>query len=222
MIRRIIIFLCCSTTCLVSILFAENNDKSALYKMAGEFYKSALYDKAIEYCQKAIALDPNYDEPYYGIGLAYAGKGDEEKAVENFQKVIELNPSNASAYTALGAIFLNKRDIEKAIGYLKKAIEVNPSCPPESYFNLGSAYYTKGDFEQAVKYFKKLVDLSPYDDQAHTFLGNCYLRMGKNEEARAAYTKAMQLAKERFPTRTKEIEDLFNEKFFKAIPSSRK
>ncbi len=48
-------------------------------------------------------------------------------------------------------------------------------------------------YDEAVEYWKKLILLMPGFEKAYYGLGTCYFRLGKYEEARAAYGKVMQI-----------------------------
>jgi superkiller protein 3 len=91
------------------------------------------YDKAIEYYNKAIELNPDYAVAYYNLGNVYNNKGDYgkaieyyNKAIEYYNKAIELNPDSVDAYNNLGIAYNIKSDDDKAIEYYNKAIELNP------------------------------------------------------------------------------------------------
>lgn len=52
-----------------------------------------------------------------------------------------------------------------------------------------------GEAAQAKKSAQRAVELDPEDPRGHEVLGHAYLRFGQREEARAAYEKAIELAK---------------------------
>ncbi|MBK9013609.1 MAG: tetratricopeptide repeat protein [Saprospiraceae bacterium] len=57
------------------------------------------YDKAIEYYQKAIAADPNYDPSYYSIGHVYKNTGKYKEALQAFETYIALTINNPDNFT---------------------------------------------------------------------------------------------------------------------------
>ena len=69
-------------------------------------------DKAIEYFNRAIAIDPNYALPYAGLAQCYVplsyfgymrGTEAQAKAAAALQKALDLDDSLAEAHTALGS-----------------------------------------------------------------------------------------------------------------------
>ena len=65
---------------------------------AYELNNQGRYDEAIEECNKAIELDPNYALAYFNRGAAYINKGQYDLAIADCNKAIELDPNNAKAY----------------------------------------------------------------------------------------------------------------------------
>lgn len=58
-----------------------------------EFHAKKQYDQAIEQFRKAIEMDGNAVDAYYGLGLSCKAKGEKEKAIQAFEKVIALAPT---------------------------------------------------------------------------------------------------------------------------------
>ena len=67
-------------------------NRGAAYIDKGDF------DRAIEDCNKAIELKPDYAEVYYNRGLTYGIKGDFDRTIKDCNKAIELNPKFSLAY----------------------------------------------------------------------------------------------------------------------------
>ncbi len=55
-----------------------------------EFHTKKQYDQAIEQFRKAIEMDTNAVDAYYGLGLAYKAKGEKEAAIRALEQVIAL------------------------------------------------------------------------------------------------------------------------------------
>lgn len=91
--------------------------------------------KAIEYFQRAIAIDPNDPLPYEGLAVAYivsdgAPTQYMPKARAAALKAIELDDSLADAHSSLGLVKLVfDWDWKGAEQELRKALELNPNSP---------------------------------------------------------------------------------------------
>jgi len=53
--------------------------------------REGQYEQAILEFNKAIEIDPDYGDAYFGRGLAYAEKGEVAKAVSDLEKCIKLS-----------------------------------------------------------------------------------------------------------------------------------
>jgi tetratricopeptide (TPR) repeat protein len=98
-------------------------DSSLFNLRAYAFYKKGDYDKALDDCNKAIALDYSKPNPFKNRGLAYLGKGQYNKAIEQFNKSISIDPTYAYAYSGRGETLLKLGKTENALLDFKKACE---------------------------------------------------------------------------------------------------
>lgn len=80
----------------------EPSNKFAHYNMA-VIYWAGLHkiDLALEHFNKAIGLDGNYAEAYYGRGICYQSMGNKSKALEDLQQAVAINPQFQLAQDAL-------------------------------------------------------------------------------------------------------------------------
>lgn len=147
------------------------------------FYKALSEDKAdkneqaiIDY-KKAIAIDPNFVEAYYNLGVLYVENGNLDNAIFYFKKAIDVTPYSWIYYN-LAFAYEKKEDYNAAILYYKKTVEIDPNCA-KAYCNLAMAYQGKADYDNQIYYSKKAIALNPDDALAHYNLGVGYL--GKND-----------------------------------------
>ncbi|MCA1623474.1 MAG: tetratricopeptide repeat protein, partial [Acidobacteria bacterium] len=94
------------------------------------------YDKAIEYFEQAVNLDPNYAPAYTGLAnvhTAIGGSGngsieDFQKAQAAIEKALTIDDNLAEAHSYLGEIKVNYEwDFAGAEREHRKAIELNPN-----------------------------------------------------------------------------------------------
>ncbi len=100
-------------------------DASDYYQVGTGFGKVAHnFDKAIEYINKAIALNPKVEQFYEDLGVAYGLRGNFDEAIAVSQKLIQLNPNYAAAYLNLSVSYRNKGNKQLADQYEVKYKEV--------------------------------------------------------------------------------------------------
>jgi tetratricopeptide (TPR) repeat protein len=103
--------------------------------------------KAIDYFQKAIQLDPNNAGLHDNLGGVYADMGKVAEAQAEFQKAAELNPGGASGYYYnLGVVMVNQAKMDEAAVALKKATELDPNNANAFYW-YGMALFGKAEYK---------------------------------------------------------------------------
>lgn len=90
------------------------------------------YDKAIEECQRAIELDPEFGNPWNDIGAYLIEKGNHDEAIFYLKRATRTKSYNTYCYPHynLSRIWIKKGLLNKAISSLYKALEANPYFTP--------------------------------------------------------------------------------------------
>ncbi len=100
-------------------------DASDYYQVGTGFGKVAHnFDKAIEYLNKAVELNPKVELYFEDLGVAYGLSGRFDEAIATSEKLIQLNPSYPAAYMNLSVSHRNKGNKQMADTYLAKYNEV--------------------------------------------------------------------------------------------------
>ncbi len=88
-------------------------------------------DRAIELCQEAIALDPDFGNPYNDIGSYLIEKGDLDGAIEWLQKALKATRYEPREFPHinLGRVYLAKGMPLRAIQHFRSALEFDPENP---------------------------------------------------------------------------------------------
>jgi Tfp pilus assembly protein PilF len=86
-------------------------------------------DEAIEECQKAIEIDPEFGNPYNDIGAYLIEKGQYDAAIPWFERAMQAKryESPAFPHLNLGRVYERKGEWAKAIESYKKALTLNPN-----------------------------------------------------------------------------------------------
>ena len=142
-------------------------------------------EKAIEFLEHAVALDPNLAEGYFRLGIAYSLL---EMQYEQ-QGVITEAPENTNSGRTRKR---SERSFERAVEAYKKWIDANPK-DDLAYFNLGRTYSKIMKDEEAEEAFEKAVELKPEDTEYQTELGAILVKLAKYHEAIGPLKKAIEL-----------------------------
>ncbi|MGB5921653.1 MAG: tetratricopeptide repeat protein, partial [Syntrophobacteria bacterium] len=149
--------------------------------------------KAMESCQKAIALDNTPAEAHGRLGFLYAMRRQYDKAVAEAEKAVSLNPNSAMAHVMLGKTLIFDGRWEESIPEYKKAIRLNP-IPHHMYlYSLGLSYCWTGQYEEGVKWCEKSVRQEPDSLVARLMMTVVYSLSGRDEQARAEAAEVLRI-----------------------------
>jgi len=87
----------------------------------------ADYDLAIAEFDRAIKLDPNIAEAYFGRGRGYLRKGDNSRAVADYSQAIRLNPNDIISYSNRGRAYARMGDYDNAVADFESALRIDPN-----------------------------------------------------------------------------------------------
>ena len=99
--------------------FAHNN-LCVVYSSKG------LFDSAIEQCQIALSLAPNYAEAHFNLANAFSSKRLFDLAIEQYRIALMLNPNNAEAHFNLGLIYIYTGFKDMAQTEFKSGLKIKP------------------------------------------------------------------------------------------------
>lgn len=104
---------------------ADSRDPHVHYYLAllmsreGGFANPSELPEMIKHLDTAIALDPNFPEPYSLLALAQLSVGDPAKGLASMQKAVALSPRNEKYQFNLAQIYMNTRQPDAAIAILQ-------------------------------------------------------------------------------------------------------
>ena len=116
---------------------------------------------AVSLMETAIALNPNCEEAYIGLGDIYVHLDKIDEAVKYYYGALSINPDNPRVYGKCGIAFWEHDYIEEAIVAYNKAIEID-SQYDIAYNNLGVIYLDGiGNVKEAINLFNKAISINP-------------------------------------------------------------
>ncbi len=106
------IFLLCGLCLILSACTSKHEKAVELYKSGLRKMYNYQKDEALMDFNKAIELDPLYEQPYFCRGNIKYGNTDYQGALADYSKAIEVNPGFADAYANRGNLYesINQRD----------------------------------------------------------------------------------------------------------------
>jgi cytochrome c-type biogenesis protein CcmH/NrfG len=106
------------------------NDVETIVKLGNLYYDSQAYPQAIQYYEKALALQPNNADVRTDAGTAYWYTGDPDKAIASFEKALAIRPNHPGTLFNLGIVkWQGKKDPKGAVVAWEKLLQANPDYP---------------------------------------------------------------------------------------------
>ena len=149
--------------------------------------------RAFELAQKAISLDNTNEAAHSVLSWLYATKRQYEKAIAESERAISLNPNSAESYMRLGLVLAYAGRAEEGIPYIQNALRLNPFPSPNYFSNLAVIYCESGHYEKAIEAAKRALQSEPNTPIPYTTLAISYIRLGREEEARAAAAEIIRI-----------------------------
>ncbi|MBF0556214.1 MAG: tetratricopeptide repeat protein [Nitrospirae bacterium] len=172
----------------VDIITEAINEKDAnvsilLNNLGYSFNTLGEYEKAIEYCEKALEIDlaslgdkhPIVARDFNNIGGAWYSLGEHKKSIDYFEKALKIDlvslgdkyPIVATDYNNIGAAWKYLDEHKKAIYYYEKALKIDlvllgdkHSNVARDYNNIGMVWYGLGENKKAIEYCEKALEIN--------------------------------------------------------------
>ncbi len=189
--------------------YGEAVELMALHQLATTHISMLKYDKAKEYCEKALAIKPDYLDALLSLAHSYTGLKDFDKAElyynkyigtrENYDETTEKISliqiyvgSTHIGYYGLGLIFELKGDFDKAEEYYLKSIdhfEMFRDVLPR----LARIYLDRKDSDKALEFINKHLDWQPDSDLANLYKSEYFAQTNNKIEAELYLNRALEL-----------------------------
>lgn len=127
-------------------------------------------EESVECLHEVLALDPNYEEAHYNLGVEHRFRCEYAEAIERFERAIAIDPDYTIALTQLGYTLLLKGQREGSMPLFV--------C------------------ERAAVHLRRAVALAPDDPDPMIYLAQCLWRLERIREARMHYVEAVRLTPE--------------------------
>ena len=155
------------------------------------------YEKAAFYYTKAIDLSNSFVDAKtvsrYHLLRAHMQllQEKDEGVLSDLTKAIELDAENVDALNTLGYELIdNDIDIELGLQFVRKANRLAP-LEPHIQDSVAWGYYKSGDYKNALIYAERALNKLSDHAVANMHLGDIYRALGRYQEAKAQYRKAL-------------------------------
>jgi tetratricopeptide (TPR) repeat protein len=125
------------------------------YNQTGIKYgRKGNHNKALDYFDLAIQLDPNFIHSYNNRGFTYSKMQRYKEALKDLNRIIQLDPENVQAYSYRGFIYNNLQQYKKAMADFNHAIHLDDNCAT-AHLNKGVLLANLGGLYEASLHSEK-------------------------------------------------------------------
>jgi tetratricopeptide (TPR) repeat protein len=142
--------------------------------------------------QKAFQINPHSGEVATALAELKRSQSKFDEAITYYSKAAEIGSVDYEIAYGLGACYTYKQDYPHAIEWLRKSVAMSPDSGA-AHFALGNALFQSGDWDAAIPELTSSLRLEPRMKQAYFLLGRSYAKLGRKQEADAAFQKLDQL-----------------------------
>jgi tetratricopeptide (TPR) repeat protein/2-polyprenyl-3-methyl-5-hydroxy-6-metoxy-1,4-benzoquinol methylase len=128
------------------------------------------FDRAIDYYQIAIKLNPKFVEAHYNMASALQKKGDLKGAIKAYKQAVLIKPDYADAFYNLANTLKDMGELGAAIKSYKQAIKINTNLH-NAHNNMGNALKDMGKLTAAIESYKRAIKINSSHEDAYRNLG---------------------------------------------------
>jgi Flp pilus assembly protein TadD len=163
-----------------------------LYNKGLSLYHLGNYTGAIEYFDKALAINPHDVDALNGKGVALDHLGNYTGAIEYYDKVLAIDPQYAAALNNKGAALTNLGNYTGAIEHFDKALAIDPQYV-DALNSKGKALDNLGNNTGAILYYDKALAIDAQYVHALVNKGGALMNLGNNTGAIPYFDKALAI-----------------------------
>lgn len=176
------------------LLRSDGRNPSLLVDLASTFSIQQDFDKAFEYINKALKINPRYRQGYQLKGSIYRALGQADLMKSSYETAVQQDPQFYEGYIMLGAIYQEEQN-PLCIEYFTTAATLRPK-EAEAKYALAYAKQHFGKEESAAQLYREMSkDTSDYySSQAYFQLGHMkQFRFGDLDSAKFFYSEAIKV-----------------------------
>jgi tetratricopeptide (TPR) repeat protein len=143
-----------------------------------------VLDKALQFSQKAVGLDPHLPEASLLMGYTYLWLDEHEKAEEVINRLLGIAPNNADVLAFYGYLLAFSGRAEEAVTPLIRAKRMDPGRPVRFSHYLAFVYNLLERYDEAVAELEPYLEEYPSYFPLQRTLARAYCQAGDLKKAR--------------------------------------
>jgi tetratricopeptide (TPR) repeat protein len=161
-----------------------------LYNLGEAYLRDGELAEAELILKRALNLKSDSPEAVYLLAQVYTEQQKPVDALDLLVRGHKLAPENTDIIYSLARVSMSQNYYEDSIPLLESGLKLAPHRP-DLLAALGESYFMSGRVEKAIDEFKQLIYLDP-TARSYAFLGLCYRRLGRFDEARKYFQEGLK------------------------------
>jgi TolB-like protein/Flp pilus assembly protein TadD/predicted Ser/Thr protein kinase len=153
-----------------------------------------LHERAITSLRRAIALRPDFAEPWRELASPLVALDRVEEALEAVRLALALAPQDAAAHSALGRVyFIGKADFAEAAACYEKALALNPQAGWAAH-QLAHCAALLGDFPRGEGAARRAIEMQEqfFSGKEGILIVGSYMRLGHLTALQGRHASALE------------------------------
>lgn len=168
-------------------------ESESFLAQAKKFQASGLLDKAIEYYQQSLAIEPETGLAQLGLGQCFYLQHNYSSAQFAFKQALKVLPEHAEVYHGLALIARSHGKITESIALCKSALELNPELA-SIHNTIALLYQSEGHVALAIEHYQLALSYAPENAESWSNLGNVYLEQHLLFDALNCFQQSIRFA----------------------------
>jgi len=143
-----------------------------------EYESAGRLEEAISEHEKALVINPRYEQVRLNLFTLYARSGQFEKAEAQYQALNELNPNLAESHFNYGVMKAGRQEFVEAGKAFQRCLSIN-SYHPQAHFNLGRLMEIEQRYDDALEQYRQAVEYEPSYREARYELARMLIYKGR-------------------------------------------
>ncbi len=155
---------------------------SDYYNIGNAFFDLGQFDKAIQYYQDALRVDPSMVKADYNLALTLIRLKRSEEAVTILKRLLMSDPKNTTLMAALGWAYHQLGRDKEALDQYEALLALSPA-DQNALYDSGIILWKLGRKEDALARFRKVLAFAPDDTDALFAAGSILLSLDQASDS---------------------------------------
>lgn len=155
-------------------------------------------NKAREYFEDALKIQPNHMAAYFGLARLDAVEGKHDRAINNYEQILKQNPKHIPTHMLLALTFERLGQFEDSASQYRKILEISPRFAPAAN-NLAwlISDVLSSDLNEAQRFAEIAKEEQPNDSAISDTLGWIHYKQGSLQTALSLLEEAVDTERNR-------------------------